>query len=96
MTSGGQAAPVTLGYPEIGHQLRESRYMVLHAGADRSPTEAPQLRDTVADPHRIPHGLNGRTPVHLLGVLKARRTAASSVDACELAVGAFSRLVLSE
>jgi hypothetical protein len=53
MTSGGQAAPVTLGYPEIGHQLRELRYMVPHAGPT-DPTEAPQLRDTVADPHRNP------------------------------------------
>jgi hypothetical protein len=58
MTSGGQAAPVTLGYPEIGHQLRELRYMVLHAGPTgphRSPTTS---RHGGRSPQE-PHGLNG-------------------------------------
>jgi hypothetical protein len=51
---GGKGDPVTLGYPESGHQLQELRCLVLHAGSAGPPTEAPQLRETVADPHRIP------------------------------------------
>jgi len=54
INSGGQTAPVTLGY------LRKSRYpgTVYREGranqGSASPTEAPQACDTVADPHRNP------------------------------------------
>jgi hypothetical protein len=59
---GGQVAPVTLGYPESGHQDLEvdgtwvpvpGRPGQLRAPVS-GPTETPQLSDTAADSHRNP------------------------------------------
>jgi hypothetical protein len=100
ITSGGQAAPVTLDYLESGHQSPEVAVrMVPHAGsaepvkASASPTETPQLRDTVADPHRNPTDFTAHSGTLVLPV-KARKIPVTSVDAHELGCGNFSRQML--
>jgi hypothetical protein len=79
--TGGKVAPVTLGYSEGGHQDPEVAvpgYPVPgrpgQSGASAGPTETPQLRDTVADPHRNPTDETAHSGTLVMRV-KVRRTA---------------------
>ncbi len=54
---GGRAALVTLGYSEVVIGLRKLRHRVGSAGLSQrlvGPTETPQFRDALPDPHRNP------------------------------------------
>ena len=67
IAAGGQAAWVTLSYPESGHQFRELRYLASNAGSAGSP----QKPHNFAARRRIPTGsprTERHTPVHLLCV----------------------------
>jgi hypothetical protein len=86
---------VTLGYPEIGHQLRELRYLVLHAGSAEPPTEAPQLRDTVADPHRNPTDETAHSGTLVMRVKGTENSRSAASMRVSWAVGAFSGCALS-
>jgi hypothetical protein len=66
-TSGEQAAPVTLGYPEVVISSGSCGHLVLHAGSAGSP----QKPHNFATRRRIPTGsprTKRHTPVHLLCV----------------------------
>jgi hypothetical protein len=91
INSGGKAAVVTLGYPESGHQSRELRTLVLMLGRP----EPPQKPHNFATRRPIPTGIprtKRHTPVHLLRVLKVRRTAVLAASMrVSWADGSFSR-----
>ena len=90
-TSGEQAAPVTLGYPESGHQLRELRYLVLHAGLTGSP-EKPHNSATRQRIPQDPHGLNGTLRCTCYACERHGEQSASSVDARELGCRGLSQV----
>ena len=82
ITSGGQDAAVTLGYPESDHQPPQVAVPGACVWSARkvtgfgSPTEPPQVRDTAADPHRNPTDETAHSGTLVMRVkLKARRTA---------------------
>ena len=101
-TTGVQVAPVTLGYPESGHQEPEARgtwYPVPgrpgQSGASASPTETPQLRDTAADPHRNPTDETAHSGTLVMHVKDTRNSQSAASMRVSWAVGAFPRYGLS-
>ena len=83
VNSGGKAALVTLGYPESGHQLRELRYLVLHAGPAR-PHRSPTTSRHGSGSPQDPHGLNGTLRYTCYACERHGEQPVSSVDAREL------------
>jgi hypothetical protein len=78
ITSGGRAALVTLGYSEVVISLRKLRYRIGWPGLSQGVPRAPQKPHNYVTRRLIPTGIprtKRHTPVHLLCVLKARRTA---------------------
>jgi len=81
MTSGGQDAAVTLGYSEGDHQpplVAVTGVCVWSARDSQGLLGAPQNPHKSATRRLIPTGIprtKRHTPVHLLCVLKARKTA---------------------
>jgi len=81
ITSGGQDAPVTLSYLKSVISLRKLRHLVPYIGLGWTAQgflRAPQKPHNSATRRPVPTGIpqtKRHTPVHLLCVLKARRTA---------------------
>ena len=76
---------MTLGYLESGHQLRELRYLVLHAGLP-DPTEAPQTSRHGSGSPQDPHGLNGTLRYTCYACGRHEEQPVNSVNARELGV----------
>ena len=94
ITTGGHVAPVTLGYPESGHQdpgvaVRSGRQG--QSGASTSPTETPQFRDTVPDPHRNPTDETAHSGTLVMRVEGTENSRSAASMRVSWAVGAFSR-----
>ncbi len=86
---------MTLGYPESGHQdpgVAVPSGRQGQSGASASPTETPQLRDTVADPHRNPTDETAHSGILVMRVKRYAEQPVSSVDARELGCWSLYRV----
>ena len=87
----------TLGYSESGHQPPEVAVpgrRCRSAGQVRgcwSPTEPPQLRDTVVDPHRNPTDETAHSGTLVMRVKGTENSRSAASMRVSWAVGAFSR-----
>ena len=95
ITSGGQAALVTLGYLGVGHQPPEvaipGRAGRAESWASASPTETPQVRDTAAGPHRNPTDETAHSGTLVMRVKGTENSRSAALMRVSWAVGTFSR-----
>jgi hypothetical protein len=98
ITTGGQVAPVTLGYlgsshqdPEVGGTWVPRAGRSAQSWASASPTETPQLSDTAADPHRNPTDETAHSGTLVMPVKRTENSRSATSMRVNWAVGAFSR-----
>jgi hypothetical protein len=92
---------VTLGYSEVVISLRKLRYRtgpdrlaergLAESRAPASPTDTPQLRDTVGDPHMNPTDETAHSGTLVMRVKGTENSRPAALMRVSWAVGAFSR-----